>query len=225
MHQIFFEIAEREWPAPPQIYLGVWICFLVCIPAYIAAMISMNYIYCGDTNWELVTSFIVRGALSEHKGTYIKPPKQLYQKGLFLLWSWMMLVLISAYQGNLLALITKPTIDIPFTDANGMVEQNQIKWGTWEGHTLFHSYAKSMHPGTTMRRIIDQAIICTDDECKDKKDFGIATISDITNLMDYMEKDFSANGSCNSYLAQDKILATDSALAFPVSEGFISNHD
>ena len=114
---------------------------------------SMNYIYCGDTNWELVTSFIVRGALSEHKGTYIKPPKQLYQKGLFLLWSWMMLVLISAYKGNLLAIITKPSMKMPFMNVEDMVEQTQMKWGFNSG-VLFRRYAMSKPPGTTLLQLI-----------------------------------------------------------------------
>ena len=200
--------------------LGVWICFLFSIPSYVVAMSLMNYLYSGKTNWERVSSIIIRGALSEHKNTYIKPPKHLYQKLLVLVWSYMMVVLISAYQGNLLAIITKPTMNTQFTDVNGMVEQTQIKWAIWDGDSLFTSYARSKPPGSPMRRIIDQAIKCPDFNCNvERKSRDIAHVSDVTTHMSIMGKDFSATGTCNYYLTQDKILATDSALAFPVSKG------
>ena len=35
-----------------------------------------------------------------------------------------------------------------------------------------------------------------------------------------MENDFSTTGTCSYYLTQDKIMATDSALAFPVRQKF-----
>ena len=101
--------------------LQVWICFLISIPVFILVLISMNYVYTGSTNWEAEASFIIRGALSEHKNTFVKPPKHLYQRFLILVWTLMMVVLISAYEGNLLALITRPTLNTPFTNAEDMV--------------------------------------------------------------------------------------------------------
>ena len=102
----------------------------------------MNYIYSRSTNWEEVVGIIIRGALTEDKATYIKPPKYLYQKILVFIWSLMMLVLISTYQDNLIALITKPSINIPFTSTDGMIEQNKMKWGLIDGG-LLSGYAKS----------------------------------------------------------------------------------
>ena len=197
----------------------VWICFLICIPAYIVAISLMNYLYSGSTNWEGAASSVIRGALSERKS--ILPPKHLYQKLLVLVWSWMMLVLISAYKGNLLAIITKPTMNTPFTIAEGMVEQTEIKWG-FENGGLFSAYAKSMSPGTTLRKIYDHAITSSASSynCWSivKNSGNFAVICDISDASSLMANDFSKTGSCNYYLTKDRILATDSALAFPVSK-------
>ena len=194
----------------------VWLCFLISIPSYIVAIIIMNYIFSKSTNWEEVVSIVIRGALSEDKATYIKPPNYLYQKLLVLIWSWMMLVLISAYQDNLIALITKPSINIPFTNKEGMIKQNQIKWGLADGG-LFTDYAKSKDQETTLRTMYDKNI----------KNHGVsqinlkelennALICDISEALSIMANDFSKTGTCNYYLTQDQILATDSALAFQV---------
>ena len=180
-------------------------------------MILMNYLYEGFGNWEAVASFVIRGALSENKSTYIKPPKHMYQKLLVLVWSWMMVVLISAYQGNLLAIITKPKMSIPFTSANGMVQQTQMKWSLGSYDTFFSSYAKSHPPGTTVRQMHDRAIRCSEDCAKKVNPRYNAHINDITQSMKTIANDFTETGTCNYYLTQDRILATDSVLALPVS--------
>ena len=197
----------------------VWICFLICIPVYIVALILLNYLYCGSTNWEAAASSVIRGALSERKSTNVKPPKHMYQKLLALMWAWMMLILISAYKGNLLAMITKPTMTTPFTNADGMVKQTEIKWEFTQG--LFASYAKSKSSGTTLRRIFDQAnTSSTSSYCASiaKKSRNIAMICAISSATSVIANDFSKTGTCNYYLSQDKILASDSALAFQVSK-------
>ena len=201
---------------------NVWICFLICIPIYVGSIISMNYLYSGSTNWESAVSFVVRAALSERNWQNKLPSKYLYQKLMILIWGLMMVVLISAYKGNLLAIITKPTMTTPFINAEDMVEQNEIKWKVPSG--LFSSYAKSKSPGTTLRKIIDRAITSSTssamsmDTCESvaKKSANIAIICDISSATSVMAKYFSKTGTCNYYLTQDKILATDNALAFPV---------
>ena len=67
------------------------------------------------------------------------------------------MVLITAYKGDLTAIITKPTMNTPFTNAEAMVEQTQIKWGVSECG-IFNSNAQKKAPGTTLRKIIDQGI-------------------------------------------------------------------
>ena len=197
--------------------LYVWICFLISIPVYIVTLISMNYVYCGSTNWETDASFIIRGALSEHKSTYFVPPKHLYKKCLVLVWSWMMVVLISAYQGNLLALITRPTLNFPFKNAEGMVDNNQVEWGMADPG-MIQAFLKNSSEGTTFRTIYDKAIksfsVCTESYATAAE---LAMVMDISCARRLIAEDFTSTGICNYYLTQDRILALDSVLAFPVS--------
>ena len=202
----------------------VWICFLICIPAYIGVIILMNYIYSGSPNWEATASFVLRSALSERKDRL--PPKHLYQKLLVLVWSWMMVVLICAYKADLIAIITKPTMNTPFTNADDMVKQTQIKWGLHDDATLFTSYAKKSSQGTTFRKIFEQRITFPNndtqtDDCyrsayQAKNSGNIASICDISSARYLVANEFSKTGTCNYYLTQDKILATGNALAFQV---------
>ena len=202
---------------------NVWICLAICIPLYIGAMISMNYIYSGTTNWETAASSIMRAALSERKWQNKSCTKQLYQKILMIIWGLMMVVLINAYKDNLIAIITKPTMSTQFENADDLLAQNKIRWKT--SHGLFPSYARSRDPGTTLRKIIDQAITSSTmsrDTCDSiVKEFGysIAIICDVSTASSVIANDFSKTGTCNYYLTKDKILAIDSALAFPVSIG------
>ena len=178
----------------------------------------MNYLHSGSTNWEAAFSSVIRSALSERKNKLT--PKHFYQKLLVLAWSWMMVVLISAYKGNLLAMITKPAMNIPFTNAEGMVEQTQMKWGL-SNRGIFSKYARKQHPGTTLRRIYDQGIIYNKSmPCPSLVvELGNnAAICDIIPATSLIANDFSKTGTCKYYLTTDKMLATESALAFPVSK-------
>ena len=184
----------------------------------------MNYIYIGSPKWEASASFVIRGALSERKGSV--PPKQKYQKILVLVWSCMMLVLICAYKGDFISIITKPIMDVPFTNADGMVKQTQIKWGTNAGNTLFISYAKAADLGTTLAKISDQIILFPindtyEDSCyrsafQAKKSRDTAAICDITNARHLIANEYSKTGSCNYYMTQDKTLSSGNSLAFQV---------
>ena len=197
----------------------VWMCFLICIPLYVLAMSAMNYHFNGRTDWETVASTVIRGVLSDCKSTNMKPPKHMYQMLLHLFWFWMMLVLISAYQGNLLAMITKPAMNTPFINAAGMVDQTLIKWGVWKHDSLFASYAKSKPVGTTLRKIIDKAIKCADAFCtkEAKVDKDMAIICGIAIAGYVKEIDYSKTGTCNYYLTEDKILSNGNALAIQAS--------
>ena len=182
-------------------------------------MIAMNYLFIGRTDWEAVASTVIRGVLSDCKSTDMKPPKHMYQKLLHLFWFWMMLVLISAYQGNLLAMITKPAMNTPFINAAGMVDQTLIKWGVWKHDSLFASYAKSKPVGTTLRKIIDNAIKCSDAFCNEevKEDPNMAIICGIAIAGYVKEIDYSKTGTCTYYLTEDKILSNGNALAIQAS--------
>ena len=123
----------------------------------------------------------------------------------------MMIVLISGYQGNLLAMITKPGLVAPFTNIEDMAAQTQIKWCTSK-YSLFNSYARSKSPGTTLRTIINQAISC-------QRDYStkIAVIVDRLQADLGINRNYKNTGTCKYYLTQDKVLSSDSVLALQVS--------
>ena len=131
----------------------VWICFLLCIPAFIVAIVLTNYVYSGTFQWEAAASSVIRSALSERRGKKKTSPKLFHQILLVLVWSWMMVILISSYKGNLLAMICshdrnlQPTIHTPIHHVFGMVTQSQIKWGVWGQDSLVAPYAKSRIAG------------------------------------------------------------------------------
>ena len=203
----------------------VWICFLICIPGYILIMVLMNFLYSGQPNWVATASSIIRSALSERKSSNVKPPNQLYQKLMTLMWGWMMVVLISAYKANLLAMITRPSLNAPFMNVEGMVRQTNIKW-QFKETGLFTSYAKESAPGTVFRKVYDKGAIIPSASYnkqvrKEVLRQGNALICDITNAREILADTFSENGICNYILTEDKILATDSALAFQVIRGML----
>ena len=187
-------------------------------------MVLMNYLYIGSTNYEEAASSVICSVLSQN----ISPLKYNFQKLLIVVWVMMMVIFTSAYKGNLLAIITKPKMNTPFTNAEGMVQQTEVKWAVAD--TFFTSYAKSKSIGTSLRTINDQEAIpsTTSTYCVSiAKDFeNLAIICDISSVTSIIANDFSRTGACNYYLTHDKILATDNVLAFQASQIlFIQNND
>ena len=183
----------------------------------------MNFLYSGQPNWVATANSIIRSALSERKSSNAKPPKQLYQKLLILMWGWMMVVLISAYKANLLAMITRPSFHAPFMNAEGMVGQTNIKW-QYKETGLLRDYAMELAPNTVLRKVYDKGTIIpsanyTKQVCKEVLQQGNALICDISEAREILADTFSENGTCNYILTDDNILATDSALAFQVMRG------
>ena len=175
----------------------------------------MNFLYSGQPNWVATANSIIRSALSERQSSNVKTPKQLYQKLMTLTWSWMMVVLISAYKANLLAMITRPSLNTPFTNVEGMVEQTKIQWG-FRQDDLFSSYAKRLAPGTALRKVYEEKATTFTNFNVVKESRDTAFIIAISPALYVMATDFSKSGTCNYFLTEDKILNTDSVLAFQV---------
>ena len=184
----------------------------------------MNFLYCGQPNLVATANSIIRSALSERKSSNVKPPKHLYQKLLILMWSWMMVVLISAYKANLLAMITRPSLNTPFMNVEGMVRQTNIKW-QFKETGLFSLYAKELAPETVLRKVYEKGTFLPSASTlqqvsKKVLQQGYALICDITIAREILADTFSENGTCNYILTEDNILASDSALAFQVIGSF-----
>ena len=121
-------------------------------------------------------------------------------------------------EGNLLAMITKPKMIIPFTNVEGLVKQTQIEWVNFDGG-LFTEYAKSKPPGTTLRKLFDRGIkVPFRCEIRLKKYGNKAAICGISAATSVLAKEFSRSGTCKYYMTKDKIMSSDSVIAFPVSK-------
>ena len=186
-------------------------------------MISLDYLYSRCTNWKNATNFVIRVIFSEDTDNL--PPEHLYKKLLVQVWSWMMFVLILGYSCNLLALLTRPIMKIPFTDSEGMVLQTEMKWGFIQGGQFF-DYVQSKDAGPTLRKIYDQAMADkTAFDISNNKSFscqyivdeGYAAICDISVAKKVITKEFGKEGTCNYYLTDDRMLASDNVLAIQAS--------
>ena len=181
----------------------------------------VNYLFSGYANWEKSGSFVLRYALHAHHVNV--PDKNLYQKLLVIVWAWVLIVIIAAYAGNLTAFITKPALNMPFTDVDGLVKQDQLKWGVADG-SILTQYAKSKPMGSVMRTMIERAITFSwDEEWTDacftieaEKSGDIAAMCDITEATFAVSNQFSESGTCDYFLTEDKMIASNNVLAFQV---------
>ena len=117
----------------------VWMVLLMAIPIYILLMTVANYNYFGQMKWEMFASFVLRACVMERRGIISIPVNKLYQKILVLFWCLPLFVLITAYRGNMTALITKPTLDRPIENVNELVNQDEIGWTMVKGSSMIHS--------------------------------------------------------------------------------------
>ena len=127
----------------------VWLVILLAMPTYMLVMTMVNYHYFGQMKWEVFSSFVIRASVMEARGKPGFPVKRIYQKLLLLFWSLPLFVLVTAYTGNMTALITKPTLQRSIKDVNELVNQDKMPWirGSSEGSSMVH-WLKSAPSGT-----------------------------------------------------------------------------
>ena len=134
----------------------VWLVILMAIPIYILLMTMANYNYFGQMKWEMFASFVLRASVMEGTGKSL-PEKALYQKLLILFWSLPLFVLVTAYTGNMTALITKPMLQRPIKDVNELVNQDEIGWTMVKGSSMIHSSKRAPSGTEFTHGVIDRA--------------------------------------------------------------------
>ena len=117
----------------------VWILLLTCVPLYIITMGLIDYWYRGFADWENISGFIIRGALSEQNGKFPNQ-ERVCQKLLNIIWIWSMLVLVQAYAGNLTAMLARPKLPPPIRTLEELVSQDETKWILQKGSEEDHEY-------------------------------------------------------------------------------------
>ena len=204
---------------------NVWLLFIASIPIYLIAMGLTDYLYCGAIDWDELSGFIIRNALSEQNCRF--PTRaQAYQKILIITWIWSMLVIVHAYSGNLTAMLAKPKLQTPIQTLDELMNQEEISW-VIEKETLPEFYMKTSQTGTIMNKLYNEATLvphltpeeqikygCYAAKLKGSGKFG--SICDVGGILHMYARDFSETGKCSFYLLEEKFLSSVYAMALQV---------
>ena len=204
----------------------LWLLMVASIPFYIIAMGLAHYFYNGSADWDTLSGFVIRNALSEQTST-IPDQSKTYHKILIITWLGFTLVLVYAYAGSLTAMLSKPKFQLPIKTLDELVRQNEISWVIEQGSTAeFHM--RTALSGSTMSFLHKQAGLvphltpreiakygCPTAKLREKGSF--ASFCEIHLIWLMIAKDFSATGKCNYYLIEERLISSMRGAAFQVN--------
>ena len=198
----------------------VWALSLISIPIYILAWGMLNFLTSGHANWSHLVEFVLRNILVDH--AVKMPDKTKHQKVLILGWLWFTFIIISAYAGNLIALITRPKLVMPIQEPADLLIQDKISWVMEDGIAKAE-YMRGSPSGSTWRRIYDKIEFLDSEEfysgcfTKSTQFSGRhASICDITSIRDLLHESFSKSGQCNWYLSENTFAEAPLVMIFQV---------
>ena len=204
----------------------VWLLMVTSIPFYIIAMGLTHYLYNGSADWDTLSGFVLRNALSEQTGT-IPDQSKTYHKILIITWVGFTLILVYAYAGSLTAMLSKPILQNPIKTLEELARQNKIPWVIEQGSTAEFNMRTALS-GSTMSLLHKQAVLvphltrreinkygCPTAKLRGKGRFASFCQWSVIWLM--MAKDFSATGKCNFYLIEERLISSMRGAAFQVN--------
>ena len=204
----------------------VWILIITSIPLYIIAMGLAHYSYKGSADWDTLSGFVIRNALSEQTST-IPDQSKAYHKILIITWLGFTLVLVYAYAGNLTAMLSKPKFQLPIKTLEELARQNKISWVIEQG-SMTELHMQTALPGSTMSLLHKQAGLvphfnrreiakygCPTSELRGKGRF--ASFCDVHRIWPMIARDFSATGKCNFYMIEERLMSSMWGAAFQVN--------
>ena len=212
----------------------LWILCITIIPLYIIAFGLMDCLYFGSVNWNEISDFVIRNALSE-QNFEIPCRTKTYQRLLVIIWLWSSMILVSSYAGNLTAMLSKPKLQVPISSSEELISQNKISWVIEEGD-LPEFYFSRAKRGSKFKKIYENAKVISPLLPSERKKYGcfseeimnqsglFASICGMENFLTLISNDYSKTGKCNYYLTQDRFISFGAGLAFPVKTSlFIPN--
>ena len=137
----------------------VWFLIITSLPLYMLAMGLAYYFYNGSADWDTLSGFVIRNALSEQAST-ISDQSKAYHKILILTWLGFTLVLVYAYAGSLTAMLSKQKFELPIKTLEELVRQNKISWVIEQGSTAELNMQTAI-PGSTMILLYKQVGLVT----------------------------------------------------------------
>ena len=206
---------------------NVWICVILSVPSTAIAWMLINFLITGKTNYSSVLGFLMRNILVDHGGQI--PNSKAYEKALVFGWVWFAFILTCVYAGNLMALITRPTIDMPIWEPESILEQDEILW-VMEDETVNVDYVRRQSLNDTLhakwRKIYDRVELLNPSllggvsGCFSKETMlsgRHASLCDDNSIKYHLHREFTKKGQCDWYVSKWFTLeSTNLVLVFPV---------
>ena len=201
---------SKMWYIADPFTYYVWLLTIVVIPLYIIAMGFGDYIYHGSVQWDKLSGFIIRNALSEQNSS-LPNNSNIYQKIFIITWVWSIIVLVNAYSGNLTAMLAKPALKNPISTLEGLISQNKIELAIEKGTTAEY-LSSTAEAGSTLKKLYERATIVPLLSAMERMKYGcymkpnVASLCALGDILTSMSYDFTLNGNCNYYLLEELIL-------------------
>ena len=227
-HTIVVPAKPRDnfWSFLHPLTYQVWIGILISTPLFSLAMALTNRIFYKHMDWENVIAFVLRVAMVDVGPVESYKIEMKYQKLMALVWIWALFVLTQSYAGNLTSMLTRPILIKNIKSVEHLVNQRNVKWANVDEGAEIYEYLESTSPGSTMRKLFDQAEPRTDstsghsdDPCYTLEQRGArnwASICDINDIDKLKSRDFGETGKCNYYTIDDTFFITPAVMAFQV---------
>ena len=222
--------AKRElWSFVYPFSYEVWIMVLPTIPIFIFAMGITAYR--ADIPWGRIAGFVLRVAMVDGRFSFkvVNSKGNTYQKALAVIWIWVFFILVHAYDGNLIAMITKPKVEKSVGNIDDLIDQNDIDVVIDSQLTGMKEYLESSPTGTTMSKLHDvtEFIQTEMDEwfsaCYTAKLLHAGTyasVCDSMSVQDLKSRNFSNIGTCNFYTIDETFFMSPAIMAFQVGKGY-----
>ena len=205
----------------------VWLPIAIGIPIYIIVMGLANYFYLGSGDWNTLSGFIIRNALSEQNSKLPDHASaRVYQKILIITLLWCALVLVQAYSGNLTAMLAKPKLEAPIRNLEELLNQDEISWAI-EDKTSESRFMRTAAPGSLMNLLYKRATFVPRLNYTERLKYGchaakmmgngrVGSICGSRGISVMIANDFSRTGKCNFYIIEDRLMSQSNSMAFQV---------
>ena len=134
----------------------VWIVWLASVIALTLVWGLSGYPLHGTIEWRLSVEFAIRNVFSESFQSFKRlKNKYLNQKIILVIFLWSCFLLVKSYSGNLTAMITRPKLDMKFTELEDFLNQNEMTLHVRYGHSVI-DYMSQSPADSVIFRLLEQ---------------------------------------------------------------------
>ena len=206
-------------PLSPQ----VWLCLLASIPVFVLIFGLIDHFSSGFLDWTTLTGFALRNILVEAMEI---PHIRAHQRPIVLGWILFTFIVTTVYAGNLVAMITRPHLDMPIRDAEDLVVQDELSLVVEAGLSSVESMS-TLPPTSIWRRVYEKLEFLKfhDEEYWPSECFSNSTqfsgrhvaLCNMHSIKEILHKSFSTDKQCNWYTTEKALYEIPSVMLFQVS--------